>query len=463
MSQRRILLAAPASGSGKTLITCGLLQLLKQKQYAVQSFKCGPDFIDPMFHAHITGQPAGNLDAFMAEPAVLRRMLAEGAGNADVTVIEGVMGCFDGVSFGSSAGSSCDVAGMTATPVILIVNARGMSTTLLPLISGMLQYPGGNVIRGVILNQISPGIYPAVKKMIEDAMPVRVVGYLPVMPEVRLDSRHLGLLMPEEIETLDLQLQLLAERMDQTVDLDALFAIAQTAGALSLESGEATASEIPDFGPLRIGVAKDSAFCFFYAENLRMLTRAGAELVYFSPVSDTALPDNLHALLLCGGYPELHAEALSRNAQMRTAVRCAAEAGMPVLAECGGFLYLHDTLEDLEGRSWPMCGVIHAHAFNNRRLTRFGYITLQNGTFFGQETGPVRAHEFHHYESSDPGHAFFAVKPGGKRSWHCAHSTGTMYAGFPHLFYPANPGVAEAFLRAAAGFRDKQKLLEVPV
>ena len=449
------MIAAPASGSGKTLLTCGLLSFLKRRGLTVQSFKCGPDFIDPMFHTHITGRPAGNLDAFMASEASVRRMLAEGMQEADFTVIEGVMGCFDGISFGNAEGSSCYLADMTDTPVILVVNARGMSTTILPLIRGMMEFPGGHVIKGVILNRITKGIYPAMKRMIESELPVRVAGYLPPLDDVHLDSRHLGLMMPHEIADLDQQLERLSDCLRDTLEPDVLYGIADLAGSLSPES-----SDLPGVTGqnVRIGVAEDEAFCFFYAENLRMLERRGARLVRFSPVHDREIPDHLDALLLCGGYPELLAEQLSDNCSMRESIRRAYREQLPILAECGGFLYLHETLEDPDGRKWPMCGIIPADAFHNHRLTRFGYITLQGGQFFGKDTGPVRAHEFHHYESADPGDSFCAVKPDGKRRWNCIHSTEHLYAGFPHLYFPANPAAADAFVAAAVRYHSRRGL-----
>ena len=445
------MIAAPSSGSGKTLITCGLMHLLKRSGLKVQSFKCGPDFIDPMFHAYITGRPAGNLDAFMAEPDMIRRMMLDGMQDADITLTEGVMGYFDGIGFGDTKASSADLAVQTDTPVILVMNGRGVSTSILPLIRGMISYPGGEMIKGIILNRVSKGVYPSMKRMIESSLPVQVIGYLPELPDVQLDSRHLGLMMPDEIEDLAGQLDRLADCLQDTVSMEELMDIAGQAKELHEDdpARKTTETNCQDGFRVRVGVAKDEAFCFFYQENLRMLEKAGAELIWFSPVHDDFLPDDLDALLLVGGYPELKAEELSANKSMRMAIADAAGSGMPLLAECGGFLYLHRTLEDLAGTPWPMCDVIPAAAYYNHRLTRFGYITLQDGTFFGEEIGTVRAHEFHHFDSENPGRDFLAVKPSGKRQWNCIHSTEKMYAGFPHLYFPANPKLVTAFLAAA--------------
>ena len=208
---------------------------------------------------------------------------------------------------------------------------------------------------------------------------------------------------------------------------------------------------VPDMPKTVIAVAKDKAFCFLYRDNLALLKRYGAELKYFSTLSDTALPAGTQGLYLPGGYPELFAEQLSQNTAIRTAIRTAIEAGMPTLAECGGFLYLHDTLSDMDGKPYPMCGVIRADAFRTQKLGRFGYITLcanADSTFF-QAGEAIKAHEFHYFESGDPGAAFAAVKPNGKE-WTCMHTQGNLLAGFPHLFFESNPKPVERFLRAAA-------------
>ena len=521
----RIMIAAPSSGSGKTLITCGLLNLLKKKGLKPASFKCGPDFIDPMFHTKVLGTRSRNLDTFFTDPDTTRGLLARNAKDADLAVLEGVMGYFDGMGIDSSRAGASDLASVTDTPVLLIVPAKGVSRSVLPLIRGFLDFQEKPCIRGLILNRVSAGLYPRMKEMIEREAGVPVVGYVPVVKDCALESRHLGLLMPDEIASFQDRLDRLADVLDGTLDLEQILKIAGSAPALTVQksdpekysavnwgksgygsanSGElgygsanggtseystaddglgkyrnagcntahpgivncsagnssAAESSVKECrsGKVRIGLARDEAICFFYADNLDLLREMGAELVPFSPVHDARLPENLDGLMLHGGYPELYGKELGENASMRESVRRAVTGGLPTLAECGGFLYLHRQLTDLDGNVWPMAGVFPESAYYTGHLTRFGYLTLTGGTMFGRDVGEIRSHEFHYYESEDPGSTFLARKPVGNRSWRCVRSTDTLYAGFPHLYFYANPGIAEAFIERCAEYHANRNL-----
>ncbi|MGN8738646.1 cobyrinate a,c-diamide synthase [Bilifractor sp. HCP3S3_D3] len=458
ISISRIMIAAPSSGSGKTLITCGLLNLLKKKGLKPASFKCGPDFIDPMFHTKVLGTRSRNLDTFFTDPDTTRGLLARNAKDADLAVLEGVMGYFDGMGIDSSRAGASDLASVTDTPVLLIVPAKGVSRSVLPLIRGFLDFQEKPCIRGLILNRVSAGLYPRMKEMIEREAGVPVVGYVPVVKDCALESRHLGLLMPDEIASFQDRLDRLADVLDGTLDLEQILKIAGSAPALTVREGNAEKYSAVNWGKVRIGLAKDEAFCFFYADNLDLLREMGAELVPFSPIHDACLPDNLDGLMLHGGYPELYGKELGENASMRESVRRAVTGGLPTLAECGGFLYLHRQLTDLEGNAWPMAGVFPESAYYTGRLTRFGYVTLTGGTMFGRDVGEIRSHEFHYYESEDPGSTFLARKPVGNRSWRCVRSTDTLYAGFPHLYFYANPGTAEAFIERCAEYHANRNL-----
>lgn len=466
----RIMIAAPSSGSGKTLITCGLLNLLKKKGLKPASFKCGPDFIDPMFHTKVLGTRSRNLDTFFTDPDTTRGLLARNAKDADLAVLEGVMGYFDGMGIDSSRAGASDLASVTDTPVLLIVPAKGVSRSVLPLIRGFLDFQEKPCIRGLILNRVSAGLYPRMKEMIEREVGIPVVGYVPVVKDCALESRHLGLLMPDEIASFQDRLDRLADVLEETLDLGQILEIAGSAPALTVQKSNPEKYSTPDCGAaeqsgkecrsgkVRIGLARDEAFCFFYADNLDLLRKMGAELVPFSPIHDSCLPDNLDGLMLHGGYPELYGKELGENASMRDSVRRAVTGGLPTLAECGGFLYLHRQLTDLEGNVWPMAGVFPESAYYTGRLTRFGYLTLTGGTMFGRDVGEIRSHEFHYYESEDPGSTFLARKPVGNRSWRCVRSTDTLYAGFPHLYFYANPGIAEAFIERCAEYHANRNL-----
>lgn len=441
----RILLGAAASGSGKTLITCGLLQALKNRKLQVTSFKCGPDYIDPMFHSRVIGTKSRNLDSFFADEDTVRYLLEKNARDCEISVIEGVMGYYDGLAGISAKASAYDVAKITKTPAVLIVNAKGMSLSAAAFIKGFVEYQEDSQIRGVILNQVSSMMYPRLKQIIEEELSIKVYGYVPVVKGCVLESRHLGLVMPEEIVDLQQKLMELAEILEKSVDIDGLLELAEHAEELPVQESPVA---YHTGRKIRIALAKDEAFCFFYQDNLELLEEMGAELVPFSPIHDKKLPEHIDGMLFHGGYPELYAKKLSENKEMLAAVCAAVQTGIPYMAECGGFMYLHQEMEDMEGHSWPMAGVIHGKSWRTPRLTRFGYITLEDGTCFGEHVGAIRAHEFHYFDSDCCGEAYTAKKPLSSRSWKCIHSDGQGMSGFPHMYYYSNLRVPEQFLRA---------------
>ncbi len=446
----RILLAAGASGSGKTLITCGLLQALKNRKIKVASFKCGPDYIDPMFHSQVIGAKSRNLDTFFAGESVVRYLLQRNMAGMDLAVMEGVMGYYDGVGGTTTRASAYDLARVTRTPVILIVNSRGMSVSLAAYLKGFLEYRADSQIRGVIFNQMSPMLYPRMKKLVEEELGIQVYGYVPRVEDCQIESRHLGLVMPDEVEDLQKKLRRLAQVLEESLSIDEILELADGAAELSRED---LLRENPAFAfrleqPVRVGVARDEAFCFFYEDNLQLLRDMGAELVEFSPLRDRKLPEGLDGLLLCGGYPELHAEALAGNHSLRREIRQALQSGLPCLAECGGFMYLHEEMEGMAGQSYPMAGFLSGRAYRTPRLNRFGYVNLQAGhPVLGEDLGVLPAHEFHYFDSENCGEDFLARKPAGSRSWRCIHGDDRRILGFPHLYYYGCPQVAAAFLR----------------
>lgn len=441
----RILLAAPKSGSGKTAVTCGLIRALQNRGINCTSFKCGPDYIDPMFHKQVMGVDGGNLDTFFLDKTEVRRQFMKLASGSDLSVIEGVMGYYDGVGGDSAWASSYEVACVTDTPVILVIDCKGASLSVAAIAAGFLNYQKDSRIRGVILNRIAPMLAERLKPHLEK-VGLKAYGYLPDCKEAEFAGRHLGLVLPEEIGDFKDQLGRLAAKMEETIDIKGLMKLAFSSSTLLIESGQ-SGMERSDRKQnpcrVRIGVAKDRAFCFYYQENLELLKDMGAKLIEFSPIHDKRLPENLDGLLLGGGYPELYARELSENKSMMESIRTAIQEGLPLLAECGGFLYLHDRLEGSDGSWYPMAGVIHADAYRKTKLSRFGYIELKPAAGHPLfNTGEcIKGHEFHYWESSDPGSVMTAVKPASNRSWHCIHGSETMLAGFPHLYYPSNPEV----------------------
>ncbi len=450
----RLLIGASGSGCGKTTFTCGLLRALADAGKKPVSFKCGPDYIDPMFHTEVLNIPSRNLDLFFAEENTVRYLMHRHGAAADIAVIEGVMGYYDGLAGISAEASSWDLARVSDTPAILLLDGRGKSVSLLAEIKGFLELEKDSHIRGVILNRISGMIYPELKERIESTLPVRVYGYLPKMENCSLESRHLGLVTAKEVRDLQAVIGTLARQIRKTVDLEGLIRLAEQAGLLCWQKPRLPE---PLDEPVRIGVANDNAFCFYYADNLELLRELGAEILFFSPVSDNGLPERLSGLLLGGGYPELYLPRLSSNASMRGQIKAAIEDGMPCFAECGGFMYLHETLKDREGTAWPMAGVIPGESYPTDRLGRFGYITLtsRKNTLLGPEGQVLRGHEFHYWDSACPGDAFHAKKPLRKREWECINAEKNLFAGYPHIYFYSNPQAAKNFVQACLSYKNR--------
>ena len=465
---RRIMIAAPKSGSGKTMITCGLLQIFKENGEDISSCKCGPDYIDPMFHRQVLGIPARNLDTFFTGEDGTRRLFLRDRREGELVVMEGVMGLYDGLGGIREEGSSYHLAKVTQTPIILVVDAKGMGRSVIPLIAGFLAYDKAHLIRGVIFNRMSAAYYEMLKPLAEEELGIAVLGYFPENKDLQITSRHLGLCLPGELEDLQGKIRVTAAKLRESVDISKLLQIAEEAELVEDSGSERKLSddtaEKPDttengeaIHP-RIAVARDEAFCFYYEENLRLLEQAGAEPVYFSPLHDNALPENIHGLLLGGGYPELYAGQLSENDVMRTAIRKTVTDGLPTVAECGGFLYLHTTLTDREGHSYPMAGVLPGKCFDTGHLVRFGYIELEeNSGYFMPRGSRIRAHEFHYYDSEDNGEDCIATKPATGRNYPCIHVGENYWYGFPHLYYPSCQEFAQRFVENAKKFSKRGK------
>lgn len=455
MKINRIMIAAPKSGSGKTTITCALLQALKNEGWHVTSYKCGPDYIDPMFHEKVIHVPSKNLDTFFTEEEKTRELFLDSAKGADFAVFEGVMGLFDGLGGVREEGSSYHLAKVTKTPIVLVVDAKGMGRSIIPMLAGFLAYDKCNLIQGVILNKVSKGYYEIIKPLIEQELKIQVAGFLSQKEECQIGSRHLGLVMPDELQDIQKKLQAVAEEFSKTVSIADIITVAGQAQEIQGNTGTVMKKQEPK---VVIAVARDEAFCFYYADNIRLLEEYGAEIKYFSPLRDEKLPEGCHALLLGGGYPELYAKELSENQKACMAVRHAADLGMPVVAECGGFMYLHETLTDKEGCSYTMAGVIAAKCFYTGKLVRFGYIQLQEQqSSFLPEGTQIKGHEFHYYDSTRNGADITAIKPVTGKEYSCIIADQNCWMGFPHLYYPSNPAFAQLFVEKAVRYQEKLK------
>lgn len=453
----RVLIAGTKSGCGKTLLTTILMQMLLERGERPALFKCGPDYLDPLFHKALCGDIAvGNLDAFFMDEAALCGAMMRGCENSTMALIEGVMGYYDGIG-GEAFGSSAAISNMTKTPVILLLDGYGRATSILAELYGFLRFhPYGTQIRGVILNRTSPQMYPMLAREIEK-MGVAAIGFLPVKKEMEFPSRHLGLLTPDDEESIAARalVRKLAAEFSETIDLAAVMRISHKVETISATDETSSAADggnnretvaDADHGITangknaakkpRIAVSRDKAFCFLYRESLAALERAGFEIRFFSPLSDKELPD-CDALYLCGGYPEWHAKELEENTSMRHSVRNAIQNGLPTIAECGGFLYLHDGLVTADDKRYEMAGALSGDCrFANRLHPHFGYVTLHtenDGRIFSKHT-PLYAHEFHYFVSENEGADLLAEKPNREKpAYRTGHLTDTLYAGFPHL------------------------------
>ena len=452
MKLDRVMIAAPKSGSGKTTITCAILQTLKDMGKQVVSYKCGPDYIDPMFHQRVIGIPSKNLDTFFTGENDTRKLLLKNRTGEEIAVIEGVMGLYDGLGGVREEGSSYHLAKVTKTPIILVVDAKGMGRSVIPLIAGFLAYDTEHLIRVVILNRMSKSYYEIIKPLIEAELQIRVFGYL-AEQQLQIQSRHLGLHLPGEIKEIQRQLEVAAEELQKSVSIETIIQIAASAETIEIEKITETTEKITSTElitkPL-IAVARDEAFCFYYEDNLLLLKEYGADIAYFSPLHDKELPEGSSGLLLGGGYPELYAKELEENTAMRKEIKAAVESGMPVVAECGGFLYLHTAIRDRDGHPYQMAGVLPAACQDTKKLVRFGYIELEEKESNFLEVGTrIKGHEFHYFDSEKNGEDCIAIKPVTGRTYPCVIEKENVWMGFPHLYYPSNPSFADHFVKKA--------------
>ena len=458
----QFVIAAPRSGSGKTTVTCAMLAALKKRGADPCAFKSGPDYIDPMFHRSVLGVESHNLDLYLSSPLVVQNLYAHYAAGHGAVVCEGAMGFYDGQGLTTRA-SAWELADALDLPVLLAIQPKGASVTLAAEIQGLVHFRQESHIAGILLNDCSEKLFRMLKPLLETETGLPVLGYLPHLPQAVVESRHLGLKTAGEINDLQQKIGLLADALEANLDwakLEELTdlptpeppspALLKFCGlylSTYLDSTPTPWPGLPVFpgykrkkASVRIAVAQDEAFCFTYAETLDCLRTAGAELVFFSPVHDAALPEGICGLYLPGGYPELYARQLSGNQSMLAAIRDAVQGGLPTVAECGGFLYLGQTLEDADGTVWPMAGVLPGSGVKKGRLVRFGYADMaaKADSLLFHAGEHLYIHEFHHWDSTDNGTAFSVLK-NGEMQWECSFATESLYAGFPHLYWAGTP------------------------
>ena len=470
---RQLLFTAPASGGGKTTLTCAFLALARRKGLRPAAFKIGPDYLDPTFHRRALGVPGYNLDLFLCPPHRARALIARAAQESDFLVFEGAMGYYDGVGGTTPEASAWQAARLTGAPAVLVLQPGGSALSLCAVAKGMVDFAPQSGIRALFLNRCAPALYDRLAPALTRATGLPVLGFLPPLPEATLPGRHLGLVSADEVEYLSPKLSALADALEQYGDWEGLCRLASLSPSPATPFGPApffsfspaSCAALPSslFSTARptpsiIAVARDEAFSFYYEESLLALREAGAELRFFSPLAGEVIPPEAGGLYLGGGYPELHAQALSQSPFLPCLRRALGE-GLPTLAECGGFLVLQKTLEDPDGRPWPMAGSLEGRAFKTPRLVRFGYANLTAGgdslLFRKGERFPV--HEFHHWDCTQNGAAFTAQKPHTGRAWPCGFAGPGLYAAFPHLYLYGMPGAAARFSAAATRFSQRRK------
>ena len=447
----RVVIAAPASGHGKTSVATGLLGALRARGHTVSPHKVGPDYIDPGYHALAAGRPGRNLDPWLVGDELIAPLFVHGATTptpADIAVVEGVMGLFDGATGRGSFASTAHVARLLAAPIVLVVDVTGMARSIAALVHGFATYDPQVRIGGVILNRVGTARHAAILRQAVEEAGVAVLGEIPRQPDLATPSRHLGLVpAAERSDAAQHTVDALARTVADGVDLDAIVALASTAGEL----GDITVPPALTPNPVRtvrVAVAAGSAFTFGYAEQSELLAGAGAEVVPFDPIADDKLPDDVDGLVIGGGFPETYADALAANASMRTSVAELARSGAPIAAECGGLLYLG---AELDGR--PMCGVLDTSAAMSGRLT-LGYreaVATRDSLLFAEGTR-VRGHEFHRTactQSPAPAWQWQA----GDAPVEEGYASATVHASYLHLHWAGVPGIADRFVAACAGVR----------
>ena len=459
MTLPRIILAGTNSGSGKTTLAMAVISALRERGLRVQPYKAGPDYIDPGFHSLAAGRPCRSLDTMLLPKGRLLELFERSARQADISVIEGVMGLFDGAGALDERGSTAHLAKILASPVVLVVNGKAMARSAAALVRGFARFDRRVHVKAVLFNDLgSPGHYSIVKRAVEEYTGIPVLGYLPRNDSVSLPERHLGLTPTAEHSGLEVLITTLRKMAEDFLDLDGLLGIAD--GAQPLPPFTKTLFTAPPPGKkVRIAAAMDEAFHFYYRDNLDILEQLGADIVPFSPLRDTKLPAGTDGIYIGGGFPEEFALRLAENAEAREAVRSAAESGIPLLAECGGLMYAADRLEDRNGTIHPMAGVFPGITRMGKRLQALGYCggRLTRPALPGRKGALLRGHLFHwsFYDSEGNDGLFSLLLEKNGKKFPDGLAKGNAFASYLHLHFGTNPAPAKRFIQLALRRKDR--------
>jgi cobyrinic acid a,c-diamide synthase len=447
--ENRIVIAGTGSGVGKTTLTIGLMSALKKRGLEVQGFKCGPDYIDPTYHTAVTGRPSRNLDSWMLERKIVKEIYDRGKKGADISIIEGVMGFFDGKNPSTNEGSTAEISMITKSPVILVVNCASMARSAAAIVKGFQCFAEGPNIVGVIANRVgSEGHFNLVKTAIEQECHIPVIGYLKRELGIEIPERHLGLIPSIERGELEPFFDQLGELVSKTIDLDQFIKLSTTE-PLVVEN-YSSIFEKKEEASVRIAIAKDAAFNFYYPENLEILEANGAEIIYFSPLAGDSLPENVDGIYLGGGFPEEFVDELSMNTAAKLSIKTAIEGGVPTLAECGGFMYLTKSIETTEQNVYNMTGVIPGSVKMQTRLAALGYreITGEPGNFLLPENERARGHEFHYSTFESDGDIQYAYGTTGMRGSKVeGYMNHNLIAGYTHFHFASCPGLVQNWIK----------------
>ncbi len=452
-----IMIAGTNSGVGKTTISMGIMAALSE-QMIVQPYKVGPDYIDPAYHTFITKRKSRNLDSWMIKDEHIKYLYNKNSIDSDFSVVEGVMGLYDGAEVGSDIGSTAKIAKILKLPVILVVDGKGISQSIAAVVKGYRDFDTKVNIKGVIFNNVSGEMhYNLLKKSVEMYTGLKAFGYLQKDSDIKLPERHLGLVPSCEQKELSEVFSKLSALVKQTIEIYELIKLGKEYNTKIVESNGAAINKVQN---VRLGIAYDEAFNFYYHDNIELLEEMGVEIVKFSPINDERLPENIDGLMFGGGFPEVFSKELEKNASMRKDIRLKLEQGIPYTAECGGLMYLCKSISDFDNNEFSMVGWLNGKAYMTKRLQRFGYaeLELMKDCVYGAKDKKIRVHEFHRskVEIKDDNKIYSLRKIRENKvikEWTCGYAKGNGVGAYAHLHYYSNLDFPNALVKTMDKFK----------
>ncbi|MDF2959447.1 MAG: cobyrinic acid a,c-diamide synthase [Paenibacillus sp.] len=465
MSVRKIVIAGTGSGVGKTTLTIGLMAAMRSMGHQVQGFKCGPDYIDPTYHTAVTGRISRNLDSYMLSHDTVKELFSRASRDADISIIEGVMGFYDGKNPRTNEGSTAEISLLLEAPVLLVVNCQSMARSAAAIVKGFQALEPQARIVGVIANRCgSENHFRLIRDAVEQECGIPVLGCLLRDEQIQMPERHLGLVPSIERGELQPFFDRLSAQISATVDVQRIWELAESP-AMSLPDADVLAMfRRRGNQGVKIAVAKDAAFNFYYQENIELLEAYGAECVFFSPLAGERLPEGVHGLYLGGGFPEEFAERLTADETVKQTIRIAIEQGLPTLAECGGYMYLTEAIEDTRGQRFPMLGLIPGFVRMHTKLAALGYreITGTEGNYLLGPSDKAKGHEFHysafhsHKDGEITSHAYRTKGMRGVKMEGYRNKQGNLIAGYTHIHFASEPSIAERWIAECLSYKNKQ-------